>query len=261
MPGDDDLAELGWRHFAAEPALAEWVQQVLPHASAAVADPAYRDWLRCGGTWFAGVNALANDPDGRVAGSGPLPGRAVKAARRITGGDLCWDRGQISVVYPGYPRQGDESDAAFRFRLRRDAAHVDGLIKTGRDNRRMLREPHAFVLGLPLTESDPGASPVVVWQGSPAIVRNALQAVLADHSPERWPDVDLTEAYTAARRRCFETCRRVSLHARPGEAYLIHRLALHGVSPWGPGANAAPEGRMIAYFRPLLKRVEDWLVL
>ena len=32
-----------------------------PAARAAVSDPANAGWLRCGGTWFAGVDVLAND--------------------------------------------------------------------------------------------------------------------------------------------------------------------------------------------------------
>jgi hypothetical protein len=41
---------------------------------------------------------------------------------------------------------------------------------------------------------------------------------------------------------------------------LIHRLALHGVAPWAEGAEAGPEGRMIAYFRPEFEGLgDDWL--
>ncbi len=71
--------------------------------------------------------------------------------------------------------------------------------------------------------------------------------------------MDVTEAYHAARREVFETCARVVVHARPGEAYLIHRLALHGVAPWRAGAKAPPEGRMIAYFRPEIGSPADWI--
>jgi hypothetical protein len=47
---------------------------------------------------------------------------------------------------------------------------------------------------------------------------------------------------------------------RPGEATLLHRLTLHGVAPWEPSATAPPEGRIIAYFRPLMSSVKDWLM-
>ena len=50
--------------------------------------------------------------------------------------------------------------------------------------------------------------------------------------------------------RFFESCERVVVHAEPGEAYIVHRLALHGVAPWVDGAEAGPDGRMIVYFRP-----------
>ncbi len=49
-------------------------------------------------------------------------------------------------------------------------------------------------------------------------------------------DVDITDAYTAARKRVFETCPRVALPGRPGQAVLLHRLSLHGVAPWRDGA-------------------------
>jgi len=42
------------------------------------------------------------------------------------------------------------------------------------------------------------------------------------------------------------------LPAAPGQAYLLHRLALHGVAPWADGAEASADGRMVAYFRPIL---------
>jgi len=47
---------------------------------------------------------------------------------------------------------------------------------------------------------------------------------------------------------------------RPGEATLLHRLTLHGVAPWAAGVTAPPEGRIIAYFRPLMGTVQDWLL-
>jgi hypothetical protein len=72
-------------------------------------------------------------------------------------------------------------------------------------------------------------------------------------------EIDITEAYQAARRTVFATCRRIELPVRPGEATLLHRLALHGVAAWKPDDTAPPEGRMIAYLRPLLPSVETWL--
>jgi hypothetical protein len=41
---------------------------------------------------------------------------------------------------------------------------------------------------------------------------------------------------------------------------VLHRLALHGIAPWGPGAEAPPEGRAVAYFRPQTEgNLDDWL--
>ncbi|MEM8752922.1 MAG: hypothetical protein AAGF90_08105, partial [Pseudomonadota bacterium] len=103
-------------------------------------------------------------------------------------------------------------------------------------------------LGLPLNEAPAGAAPLVVWEGSHEVMRAALREAFGDAPPEAWPEIDVTDAYQAARRRCFETLRRVEVPARPGEAYLIHRLALHGVAPWA--AEAGPGRRAVAYFRP-----------
>ena len=123
----------------------------------------------------------------------------------------------------------------------------------------MLREPHAYILGLPLSEASADASPLVVWEGSHRIMRYAFADVLGAHPVEGWADIDLTEVYHAARRTCFDTCTRVALPAKPGEATLVHRLALHGVAPWGDDAKAGPDGRMIAYFRPELPDWSAWL--
>ena len=75
----------------------------------------------------------------------------------------------------------------------------------------------------------------------------ATKRTAAKHGDDHGEDV--TDAYTAARRKVFGTCRRVTVAARPGESYLAHRLCLHGVAPWAE--NAGREGmRAIAYFRP-----------
>lgn len=252
----------GWCKFGRDDALARWLEQAIPAARRAVEDPANAHWLRCQGTWFAGVNVLPNDVFGAVAGSGPLRGKAVDFATRMVGETVRWDPGQVSVIHPGYPRPKEgEGAAAFRFRRDRDAAHVDGLHAVG-EGRRMLREPHAFVLGIPMTETSPGASPMVVWEGSHKVMRAAFAAEFGRYDPENWHEIDLTGTYRAARRKVFESCTRVKVHARPGEAYLVHRLALHGVAPWQDEAIAPPEGRMIAYFRPELSGpLAGWLEL
>jgi hypothetical protein len=253
--------ETGWCRFPHDPAVADWVRAALPAARRAVADPDHARWLRCGGTWFAGVHALPNDAAGAVPGGAALAGAAVEFIREALGlADFAFDRAQVSVCRPGYPQaMACESEAAFRYRSRRDAAHVDGLRREGPDRRRHLREHHGFILGLPLVEAAPDASPFVVWEGSHEIIRGAFRARFEGVAPRSWGDEDVTEAYHAARRAAFEACARIELHARPGEAYLVHRLALHGMAPWAPGAEAGPDGRMIAYFRPEIGGAGDWL--
>jgi hypothetical protein len=252
----------GVETFPAEPATRDWVAAARGPALAAAADPDLRArWLRHGDTWFAGVDALDNDAGGRV-GQGPaLAGAARRAAEAVTG-RLPLHPAQVSVTHPGYPRRdAGEGEGAHRYRLRRDAAHLDGLLPEGPERRRHLREPHAYILGVALTEADAGAAPLVIYEGSHEIMRAAFRAAFADADPEAWGDIDVTGIYQAARRRCFDDCPRREIALGPGEAVLVHRLALHGIAPWAEGARAAPEGRAIAYFRPCLPRVADWLDL
>ena len=247
--------------FPPELSVQDWVEATFQIARDIANSPkAKADWLRCGGTWFAGVNILPNDPNGAVDGGPELSCEALRFASELCGYMPDLEPAQISITYPGYPKPMDgESEGAFRYRKSRDAAHVDGLLPIGPDKRRYLREPHAFVLGVPLTDTDPGASPMVYWKGSHRILGAAFADAFAGKTPNEWPDIDLTEIYQSARKTCFEECERVALHAKPGESYLVHRHMLHGVAPWEPGANAPPEGRMIAYFRPELPDFAAWL--
>ncbi|QIE55142.1 hypothetical protein G5B40_06560 [Pikeienuella piscinae] len=251
----DEFFARGWVKFPHEPALARWAAHADVAARAAEADAANARWRLCGGTWFAGVNALENDSVGRLPGGPPLTGAAIDAALAAVGGGFAFDRAQASVIYPGYPKRGEEeSEAAFRYRRHRDAAHVDGLHRVMPGRRRMVREVHGFILGLPLNEAPAGAAPFTIWEGSHRIIRSALAAVLSGVPPETWAQTDVTEAYQAARRLCFETLPRVEIAAAPGEAYLVHRLALHGVAPWRAGGAR----RAVAYFRPDPHPCADW---
>lgn len=243
----------GWRRIGPDPRIAAWAEAALPVAKAALV--ASEEPWRCGGTWFVGVDALPNGPDGRM-GDAAFPWAALPLEPRPL------HPAQLSVVLPGYPRPwAGEDAAAFRFRQTRDAAHLDGLLPTGPDRRRRVKEPHAWVLGLPLTACTEGASPLVVWEGSHEVMRAALREALCGHPPGDWGNVDVTDAYKAARAEVFRTCPRIVLPARPGEATLLHRLTIHGVAPWAPGAEAPREGRIIAYLRPMLTGVADWLTL
>ncbi len=241
----------GWRRYDADPGIAAWARAALPLAIEALHNS--EEPRRCGGTWDVGLDLLPNEPDGSVGGVA-FPWEALGLPPQPL------HRAQLSTVYPGYPQPSDEeTEAAHRFRLTRDSAHLDGLLAVGDDRRRMVKEPHGWILGLPLNDCSPDAAPLVVWEGSPEILRKALRTAFGDTPPETWGDADLTEIYAAARRRIFESCARVELPARPGEATLLHRLSLHGVAPWAADATAPAEGRIIAYFRPLMPSVQDWI--
>ncbi|MCR9127736.1 MAG: hypothetical protein NXH82_16680 [Rhodobacteraceae bacterium] len=261
MSGDYDTR--GWARFAADPRLAPWVRAARGQGLAALADPALARWYQCERTWFVGVDALDNDGAGAVAGVAPRAA-AIDALVARYGQFPALHRAQLSVVFPGYPRPREgESAAAFGYRRDRDAAHVDGVMGSGSPKRRRMRETHAWILGLPLNAVDPDAAPLVAWEGSHRIIADALRAAVRGYDPACWGDIDVTEAYHAARRRVFETCRRVALAAVPGEAIVLHRHTLHGVAPWAaPDTADAPEkGRMIAYFRPPHPGgVAEWLL-
>lgn len=239
----------GWRLLGPDPAIRAWADAA-HRAAQDVLATTKEDW-RCGGTWFVGVDALPNDADGAIADT-PFPWQALP----LTPEPL--HRAQLSVIRPGYPQPSpEESPAAYAFRRDRDAAHLDGLLAIGPQKHRMVREPHAWILGLPL--NDTRAAPLTVWEGSNEILRAAILAALQAHPPETWADVDLADPYQQARREIFASCRRIELVAKPGEATLLHRLTLHGVAAWRPDDSAPPEGRMIAYLRPQFASVHQWL--
>jgi hypothetical protein len=241
----------GWRRIGHDPRIAAWAAAALPIACRAVGE-SHEEW-RCGGTWFVGVDALPNGPDGAVGGV-DFPWSAFGLL------PTALHQAQVSVVGPGYPRPwSGEDEAAFGFRLRRDAAHLDGLLPVGPEKRRMVQEPHAWILGLPLNDCGAGASPLVVWEGSHLLMADALRRAFAGHRAAEWGQFDVTDAYRAARAEVFRTCRRIEVPVRPGEATLLHRHLIHGVAAWAEGAEAPAEGRMIAYFRPQMASVAEWI--
>lgn len=253
-----DFHARGWQLFPLDPALSAWREKALVRARAAIADPGQAHWWRHGATWFVGVGVLGNSGDGSVDGT-PLQGAVVDALADLGLAPAEWDTGQVSVIRPGYPgKDPNESAAAHRFRRVRDAAHVDGILPVGAERRRKAQEFHGFILGLPLTDASAGASPLVVWEGSHHKVAAAFRKALADIPSDAWAETDITEVYQGVRREVFETCERVELPLRPGEALLVHRFAVHGIAPWHETAVAAEEGRAVAYFRPEIDR-EAWL--
>ncbi|WP_424939858.1 hypothetical protein [Aliiroseovarius sp. S253] len=253
----------GWVKFPHDVAIARWVEHVYPLALEARRDPQQiATWLRSGGTWFVGVNAIGNDGQGCV-GDGPALMGTLREFLEARFGWHDLDRAQVSITYPGYPQPDPhETEAGFRYRRDRDAAHLDGLKPELPGGRRCVDEAHAYVIGIPLNRTDEAASPLVLWEGSHLIMRKAMEAAFADVSDHQLRCHDVTQVYQAARREVFETCPRLAVHAKPGEAYLLDRFTLHGVAPWEVEAKAPPEGRMIAYFRPDLPGgVREWLTL
>lgn len=252
-----EFSAKGWVKFTHDPEVERWAEAANKAANAALVDPALAHWHQCGGTWFVGVDALPNDASGAVGGV-PLGLSISDKVKALAGTWPAMHRAQLSVIYEGYPKPREgESEAGFRYRLNRDAAHVDGVLGLGHPKRRFVKEPHAFILGIPLNDGPPEAAPMVVWEGSHLIMQRAFAAAFQGMAPQGWSNVDVTEIYVAARREVFETCPRVVVHARLGEAYLVHPLALHGVAPWGGPAVAL--GRRIAYFRPQVADVADWI--
>lgn len=229
------MVKAGYEVTPFDPAVVRWAQAA--RAAALALDTSAR---RHGGTWYVGVDVLPNAPDGSVAGV-PMPFARMMPA---------WHAAQVSIVYPNYPlRDAGEPEAAHLYRVKRDAAHMDGLLPEGPDKRRHLREPHGFVIGMALNEAT--ASPLVVWEGSHVIMRAAFVAAYEGIAPAHYGDVDVTEVYQQARRRVFAQCARVEVPTIVGEAVILHRHLLHGVAAWD--GIAPDEGRMIAYFRPLIE--------
>lgn len=243
------LSQDGYLRFRAEGATRTWAAAALRAGQAILTDPTLRE---CQGTWAPGVDALPNDAAGTVDCT-PLTGAAITAAQALVG-PLPLHPGQISAVWPGYPQpRAGEGAAAFRYRQNRDAAHVDGLLPVGTDRRRMIKEPHAWILGIGLTDGAAGAAPLVIWPGSHRVLGAAFHKALAD-APQ--PDqVDVTEVYQATRKHVFETYARQAVPLGMGEAVLLHRHLLHGIGPWIAPAGAP---RATAYFRPLLAEGRGW---
>ncbi len=244
------LSDRGWQVFPAEPATIDWARSV----STEVSDALKTTERRHGATWAPGVDLLKNDASGAVAGGVALVGEALVAAQSLFG-PLPLHAAQISAVWPGYPKQDpEESDANHRYRRARDAAHIDGLLPEGPNRRRHLREPHAWILGIGLTDTP--AAPLVAWKGSAPVFRKAFASAFEGVPPESWGDVDVTDLYQSTRRKVFETCARVEIPLQTGEGVLLDRHVLHGVAPW-TGHDTGP--RVTAFFRPELPTTAEWL--
>ena len=230
--------------------------------------------FRCGNTWFVGVNFLGNDKTASLNGA-CFEGIPVTEIKSYFGHNIkYWDEAQVSICWPNYPLQSDnETHNAFNFRVNRYAAHVDGILPFGREKRRFLKDPHAFIFGIPITYCDYKTAPVVVWEGSHLIMREAFKRTYNASDSKNWDKIDVTNVYQKARSRVFETCQMKRLYVNLGESYLIDRLAVHGIAPWEPrepkknGVSTKdiknqPEiknGRAVIYFRPSFDITSDWI--
>jgi hypothetical protein len=238
----------GFVTFGSDPRVLRWANAAYQRTNKLTAVDGVLDaQLRHQQTWFVGVDTLDNTSDGTVGDVQFLGPWDVPK--------LPLHRAQISIVYAGYPQKDvDESEANHRYRVKRRAAHVDGLLPVGPEKRRFVHEPHAYILGLPL--NDVSAAPTVVWKGSHHIMKRALVNAIGDKIPA---DVDITEVYQAARREVFERCEMVPITCKVGESFLLDRFALHGTECWDSTHKPVKEGRMIAFLRPEFSNSRDWL--
>lgn len=243
------LKERGFVIFDHDPRVALWATQAHTIAKGIVSDAAQqRRWLRHGQTWFVGVDALPNDAAGTVGGAPLLGGWQDLITPPAT-----WHPAQLSVVYREYPKQDvGESDGAHRYRIKRAGAHVDGLHLE--EGRRIVRECHSFILGLPLVHAT--ACPLVVWPESHLMMRDAFREIIGSGAPL---GADVTEIYKATREAVFERCPPQEITIEPGQAVLLDRHLLHGIAADDLARSMPEAGRMTAYFRPHFADPMDWL--
>ncbi len=256
-----DFLAKGWCVLPHDARVKTWAEAAWLAGQKAMRSPTLAQWWVCENTWFVGVDALNNTADGSIDGV-PLQGAPVETVIQLYGEVPALHPAQLSVVTPGYPKPREgESAAAFGYRLKRDAAHVDGL-KRGADGARYLEEAHAWIMGIPLTTNAIEEAPLVVWDGSHEIMREVLGQALAKYDSKDWPTIDITAVYQAARKQVFETCERIEICAQPGQSFLLHRLSAHGVAPWQTGQTTQSDLRAIAYFRPaIIGELSRWFSL
>ena len=253
----NEFERKGWIKFEYDQRIVRWAKVANSKIIAKQKNKEnFENGLTCQGTWFVGVDALDNNPDGTLD-EVPLQGPFENLMKRSTVHGL--HPAQVSIIFEGYPKPRDqESESSFNFRLKRDAAHIDGLIADFPGGPRKLKEPHAYVLGIPLNQVPKGASPVVVWEGSHHLISEAFERFFLNRTPHEWRDIDIREVYFETRKSIFKKCIRRILHANVGESYMVHRLCLHGISPWNSKIKNFYAGRRIAYFRPELKDIANW---
>ena len=83
-----EFFETSWCRFKYDAKLAHWTSTALPYARKAIAARENSQWLRCGDTWHAGINALIDQR---------IPGFTVKAYYSRRGFDACRQVGWFRV--------------------------------------------------------------------------------------------------------------------------------------------------------------------
>ena len=253
------FGDTGYIEFKHDEQIVKWAEYAGKKGNEILANSSQlAKWLQCEGTWFVGVDVLPNDSGGNFK-EVKFPDIFKRLMEKIN--LKSYHKAQLSVIFPGYPKpRAGDSEAAYKYRLKRDAAHVDGLLPIGTNKRRHLIEAHGIILGIPLNNTHSGASPIVVWEGSHLIMQKEFSNLLSKVAPSGWKDIDLTDTYKKARRNCFENCKRVVIESPVGTGYALHPLLLHGITPWvSPSKGLESSNRQVAYFRPLLNNVQDWL--
>lgn len=257
----ETLDALGWEIFERDADIVQWAAEAkeIVEKKLAQKDFPQKD-LRCGGTWFAGVNFLGNSTSGKLETKN-LQGKIIASIMsRFRESFDEWDSAQISICYPGYPKpMASEGVAAFNYRIKKCAAHVDGILPLGNNRRRFVREHHAFIFGIPLSRFNRFASPLVIWEGSHHIILDTFHKIFSSLSSSEWPQLDVTFQYKEARKKVFATCPKKVIWVPLGGCFVLHRMCLHGISPWAKNAQAEPCGRIMAYFRPKLLCEKNWI--
>ena len=146
----DEFFERGWISFTVDPAILDWLDAAEEAARRAVADPAHSQWhRRCGGTWFAGVNALATRCD-----RNRLPADYPCRARRSGSRKSWWGNGST-----GTGRRFRSAIPAIRSKARARATPPSLL--SPRPGRRPCRRAAAGRTGAPAVPAR--ASPLHPW--------------------------------------------------------------------------------------------------
>ena len=127
----------GFAVFDSDRQVTAWARAAEQQARDIAADPAVKAAnLRHGETWFVGVDALPNGPDGSIAGvplTGPWHDHITAPAS--------WHPAQLSIVYPGYPKQdvGESHSGAAAEPVKR--CTVDGLARQSPHHGRGISRP------------------------------------------------------------------------------------------------------------------------